>query len=321
MRRLAFRTALPLLALASLARAGGSMEQLLDDGSLLADERRDVYVVEVVKVEDEGATQEKPPKVSFKVREAIRGKLKAGDELPALWMPVQHDIDYVGGNAAERLKAWNSTAMKGPEKGQVFIVMNQGLGEGEMFRVSFRCRFEFSEKARDYVVKTMKEGRERVEAFEKAEKEHKAAVDKRRAEDVKVLEAIDVVAAAKAAPVVAVGFLGGYESDRRDVRVSLTFHTVLKSPDDTVPGQVIFQFQLDPTEDERLTLEARSTDPATQPSKGWDYPRVIVFFHAPEDRQSPTKVKFVNGLASVIPATPERLKQVREALGLKDEGK
>lgn len=318
MHRLPFAAPL-LLALASLAGAGGSMEQLLSNEALLYDERRDVYVVEVVKVDDEGATQANPPRVTFKVRETLRGDLKPGDELTAPWMPVQHDIDTTG--RAEELKRWKETPMKGPEKDRVFIVMDQSVQEGEAFRVSFRCRFEFSERKRDDVAKTIRQAREYHAAAEKERKEHAAKVEKRRAEDARALEAIDVAAAAKAAPVVVLGELCGFERELPEVRLLLGYHRVLKGADGPAGAYLDFHLDFAPTADERLTLESRSTDPATSDVEGWKGPRVLVFLNAPADPRHPDRVTLVNGLASIVPATAERLKAVREALGLKEEGK
>ncbi len=211
--------------------------------------------------------------------------------------------------------------MKGPEKDRVFIVMDQSVQEGEAFRVSFRCRFEFSERKRDDVVKTIRQAREYHAAVEKEKKEHAAKVEKCRAEDAKALEAIDVAAAAKAAPVVVLGELCGFERELPEVRLLLSHHRVLKGADG--PAGNLFSFSLDfaPTDDERLTLESRSTDPASSDVEGWIGSRVLVFLSVPADPRNPDRVTLVNGLASIVPATAERLKAVREALGLKEEGK
>lgn len=315
------RVTLPLfLFAATLARAGGSMEQLCDDETLLSDERRDVYAVEVVKVDDAGATQEHPPRVTFKVLESLRGPRKEGEEFEALWMPVQHDIDYVGGDAAERLKLWNETPMKGPEKGKAFVVMGQLVRDGGTFQVSFRCRFEDSEAARADVRRMMKEGRERIEASKRAEKEHKAAVAKRREEDAAALEKIDVAAAAKAAPVVMVGCLTGFERSGGETRLLFGFHKVLKG--DGIGTQSIFELQMSPSDDDLLTLEARATDEENTKVAGLGpYPNVIVFLNAPSDPKKPCDLAPVAGLASIVPATPERVKAVREALGLPEPEK
>lgn len=165
------RPTLILLLSAAAALAGGSMEQLLGDEDLLGDWRRDVYVVKVKSVEDKGCTNSNPPKVVLVVKEALQGDAKAGDELEALWMPVQHDIDTTGREA--ELERWNAKPLAGPKAGTELLVMSQNLERGGPFLVSFRCRYEPTEKvlewARGAVLKDWKERRAKAEALAAAE--------------------------------------------------------------------------------------------------------------------------------------------------------
>lgn len=160
------RIALLTLGAAAAALAGGSMEQLLGDEELLGDWRRDVYVVTVKSVEDEGCTNGNPPRLVLVVKEALQGDAKPGQELDALWMPVQHDIDTSG--REEELKRWSETPLAGPKAGAELLVMSQNLERGGPFRVSFRCRYEPTPKriewARGAVAKDWKGRREKADA-------------------------------------------------------------------------------------------------------------------------------------------------------------
>ncbi len=166
------RFAFALLATASSAFAGGTLEQLQSDEELLGDWRRDVYVVTVKSVDDHGRTNSHPPTLVLVVKEALQGEAKPGDELEALWMPVQHDIDT--GGREEELKHWNEKPLDGPPVGGELLVMSQNLERGGPFLVSFRCRYaptkEKVEWARGALAKDWKERRAQADAHAVAEK-------------------------------------------------------------------------------------------------------------------------------------------------------
>lgn len=66
------------LLTAALCSTGGTPEHLLSDEALLRDWRRDVLVVTIKSVHDKGATNGKPPRVTFVIDEVLRGEAKAG---------------------------------------------------------------------------------------------------------------------------------------------------------------------------------------------------------------------------------------------------
>jgi hypothetical protein len=147
------------LVAAHVARAGaGEAFGGLGDG--------DLFVATVTRVEDEGATQGKPPLVWLKVHEMLCGK-EGAVRSPAVWQAHYHDIDWGDENTPE-LKRWQATPMKGPDVGKKFILAGKLLEEGQV--VSGRGRYlllpnfrtPFSEEARIEQIKWLKEREERL---------------------------------------------------------------------------------------------------------------------------------------------------------------
>src|SRR4051812_43464035 len=101
-----------LVFLGPLCGGGGLPYEVLDAG--------DVFVATITRVEDEGATNARPPRVWLEVHEVLRGDAKVARS-PAIWSPPFHGIDWGDDNQPE-LKRWLAAPLSGPKVGQKFIL-------------------------------------------------------------------------------------------------------------------------------------------------------------------------------------------------------
>jgi hypothetical protein len=132
------------------SRASGGVSPYPSDVELLADERYVVAAVMVEGVRPPIGTRGKPPQVSLRVDELIRGKL--GQQwLAAVWLPP----DYLHGNEDDPDPQvpldWLAAPLAGPTPGARLIVLISQ--EGDEFRIAHRCRFPDSPQMRSDVRK------------------------------------------------------------------------------------------------------------------------------------------------------------------------
>lgn len=291
------------LAVALGASAGDSIDSLYSDEELLALDDREVYVVEILEVRGDKPTNGHPPGVTIRIREAMRGNLKAGDEVKILWYQGTHGVDWTGEGRAEAIEAWNNRPCEAPGKGSVWILMSADEEARPTFLPHTRCRYPFEEKRHAVVARALQARRDRVKAEAEAARVRAAAVAKRREEDGPVQEKIDAAAAARSAEIVLVGKLGGFDLLKFGDPLGVRVEEFLKGAKPIFGKTPWFSMATTLTEDEILTIEARAGS------------AVIVFFGAPRDAAHlDLGFPLQGGVNAILSATPERLKAVREAL-------
>ena len=222
MRNLSLRRPVPsvclwillLVSWSAQAFGGVSFENVYSDEAQVANSNFAVIVASIEQVDDQGASNGDPPIVTLLVSEVLRGNVRPG-RLHARWLPLPHDIDYVGGDAEARLREWSARPLAGPKLGLKMILIGT-MGNGnfsgakyvdstQAFLVSARCRFTYSDEKREWALAAIKRGAEAAKREqEEQQKQQKAIEDKRRQwkEEIGVEE---IVRLAKEADLVAVG--------------------------------------------------------------------------------------------------------------------
>jgi len=139
---------------------GMSVEQFLQTSNpeaVITQSRHDVIVATVLVAAKGTPTNGTPPMVEIEVREVLSGKMTRAPAR-ALWEPVPHDVDWVGSGADARIADWAAHPLPGPAAGTVWILvgsLDTTSGQGGIFRVSPRGRFEYSEERRAWALRAL----------------------------------------------------------------------------------------------------------------------------------------------------------------------
>lgn len=167
----------------ALSRAGAPYIPQLVDG--------DVVVVTVGDVLTENPTNGNPPVVAIEVTEVLRG-VKDAKRTKALFRPMPHGIDWVGGGAEKMLEEWEKKPMKAPKKGDRLILGGK-TGEDGVLVVSPVCVYEAGDEQRaEVLAEIARQEKARAEWAARAKKE-KADREERRQDWRKgVLDAADL---------------------------------------------------------------------------------------------------------------------------------
>jgi hypothetical protein len=116
--------------------------EVASDETLLRSRRFDVMVIEVERVDADGATHSRPPTVRLRVLEMLRGR-KRGAKFEASWQaapdPVATAENGAGIANPEAYRAWLATPFAGPAAGERFIALIDKSAGGTS-TVLHRCR-------------------------------------------------------------------------------------------------------------------------------------------------------------------------------------
>lgn len=142
-----------------------SYDMIASDADMLGHPNHSVVVSIIKDVDDANATYGDPPKVELLISEVLKGNIGTG-EIKAIWAP--RGYDHLGGKNFEK---WANNPLKGPIVGSKMILLGEFIKEEsgdnkEIFYVSPRCRYPFSEEKRKWVLETIKQAkldREKVE--------------------------------------------------------------------------------------------------------------------------------------------------------------
>jgi hypothetical protein len=117
----------------------------------------DIIVAVVRGVSTHRPTYGNPPRVELDIQERLRGDPKV-KRSPARWQPPSHDIDYVGGDSAERLREWKARPMPQPEVGCKWILWGKFGSPQTGFVVWSDPRLPYSEDSRREALGMIQEG-------------------------------------------------------------------------------------------------------------------------------------------------------------------
>ncbi len=152
------------LLLPAEARAWEVREVLVaEKAHLLRNPAYDILVVTVLAVEDEGATNEYPPKVRLRIEEVIRGEEREATVMATWHAPVFHE-DLVESSGVT--EAWKTRPLTGPEVGAKLIVFS--IGPAEAAGVQAASVYRFSPENRSVVLEhaaTERSGRIQIPVF------------------------------------------------------------------------------------------------------------------------------------------------------------
>jgi hypothetical protein len=127
------------LLLPAEARAWEVREVLVaEEAHLLRNPAYDILVVTVLAVEDEGATNESPPKVRLRVEEVIRGEEREATVMATWHAPVFPKDSLESGGVT---KAWKTRPLEGPEIGAKLIVFSIGPTDSAGVQAWYVYRF------------------------------------------------------------------------------------------------------------------------------------------------------------------------------------
>ena len=130
----------------------------------------DVIVASIEQVDDQGATNGNPPKVTLSVSEVLWGNVQPG-KLQARWLPPPYDFVTFGDFTDPRFKKWEAEPLPGPKAGlkmiligykgkKYFFTRDKYVENTEAFLVSARCRYEYSDEKRAWALAAIKKGSE-----------------------------------------------------------------------------------------------------------------------------------------------------------------
>lgn len=174
--------ALSLLC-ASLSLAGRPFIHQLVDG--------DVVVVTVGEVLTKDPTNANPPVAEIEVTEVLRGD-KDVKRPRAIFRPMPHSIDWVGGGAEKMVEEWGKRPLEAPKKGDRLILGGK-MGEDGVLVVSPVCVFPAGDEQRTRVLEMIQEQEKaRAELAARAKKEKEAKEERRQAWRKGVLEGADL---------------------------------------------------------------------------------------------------------------------------------
>ncbi len=194
---------------AASANAGMTITHWLAGQTLdqqVAHSRSDVVVATVEQVDQENATNARPPRVTLRIREVLRGDPEA-DRRRGLWAPFPHDVDYGVIETNPIYQAWARQPLAGPTPGTELILLGEMQQEEErsIFWISPVGRFPFSKENRDLALEGVATGeRLRRERAEQAQAEKQAYQQKMQAWRAKY-SAADLAKFTQAADFVGVG--------------------------------------------------------------------------------------------------------------------
>ncbi len=168
---------------ASLSHAGRPFIHQLADG--------DVVVVTVGEVLTKDPTNANPPVAEIEVTEVLRGD-KDVKRPKAIFRPMPHSIDWVGGGAEKMRDAWGKRPLEAPKKGDR-LILGGSMGEDGVFVVSPVCVFPAGDDQRTRVLEMIQEQEKALAELEaRAKKEKQDEEARREAWRKKVLDGADL---------------------------------------------------------------------------------------------------------------------------------
>jgi hypothetical protein len=116
----------------------------------------DILVVTVLAVDDDGATNENPPKLTLRIDEVLRGSSRP-DTMPGVWFKtiLEGDYDTAPGGAWITKQSWNDTPRKGPAVGSRFITTIMAAMSEELIYMNEYQAHPYSAVVRAQVVEDM----------------------------------------------------------------------------------------------------------------------------------------------------------------------
>ena len=292
---------------------GVSLEHVASDEALVANSAFAIIVASIEQVDDQGASNGEPPKVTLLVSEVLRGNMQPG-RLRARWLPFPHDIDYGGGDSEERLGKWTARPLSGPKLGLKMILIGR-MGNGyltrakyadsaEAFLVSARCRFTYSDEKRDWVLAAIKEG-EKAERYQQEERVTREAEElRKRREWEERVDHADIASLCKEATDI---IIGPFLSRSEMVSAGPSYWQLSFTVSNRLRGAALDSKTRDGKEMVSLEVfhtELKVYDPRTLEGE------MLVFIKRREDGE----LVLVDTEIGIMPATESRIKAVRSAL-------
>ena len=114
----------------------------------------DIVVATVREVSDGPATNGNPPHVLLHIHEVLRGNLRPGSMVRAVWLGTSDGVDWVGGNAQAITDAWRKKPLSKPTAGSKFLLagrMREGSGAFE-FDINGSGKLPFTDQNRRDVI-------------------------------------------------------------------------------------------------------------------------------------------------------------------------
>ena len=139
------------------AFSGMTLEHYLalqGEGAVISQTQWDVIVAVINKVVNRDTTNGNPPIVELNIEECLRGNLKPGI-CTSVWQPFPHDVDWVGDDTEELIKAWAARPLKGPDEKTKMILVGNFDKEKNRFMVSALGRFEYSEARKKWALENI----------------------------------------------------------------------------------------------------------------------------------------------------------------------